>query len=144
MTEKNNGKDMDKVLFTNLITMLFSSAMQQLGKLVNPLTSKTEVNLEGAQLTIDMLSMLKKRTEGNLDKEEAQILNQVLSSLQMNFVEVSQSAPATEEKPEEQAEGDKEPEEGAKEEAKDGGKADAKSGGSSEQSKEPKYRKSYG
>jgi len=55
---ENKQDQMNKVLFVNLVMMLGSSAMQQLGKLINPMTGKTEIDLEGAQITIDMLSML--------------------------------------------------------------------------------------
>lgn len=95
--------DMNKILFANLVMMLSSSAMQQLGKLVNPLTNKTEVSLEGARMTIDMLEMLKAKTEGNLDAEEAKMMKEILSTLQINYVETSQNPPKSseaEEKPE--------------------------------------------
>lgn len=95
--------DMHKALFANLVMMLSSSAMQQLGKLINPMTNKTEVSLEGARMTIDMLEMIDAKTKGNLDEEEEKMMKELLSSLQMNFVETSQNPPAEtpEEKPEE-------------------------------------------
>lgn len=95
--------DMHKALFANLVMMLSSSAMQQLGKLINPMTNKTEVSLEGARMTIDMLEMINAKTKGNLDEEEEKMMKELLSTLQMNFVETSQNPPAEtpEEKPEE-------------------------------------------
>ena len=89
MNETGQKKEMNKALFLNLIMMLSSSAMQQLGKLVNPLTNKAEVHLEGAQVTIDMLDMIQEKTSGNLDKDEARMLTDILATLQMNYVEVS-------------------------------------------------------
>ena len=87
---KINREEMNTVLFSNLVIMLSSTAMQQLGKLVNPMTSKTEVNLEGAQVTIDIIEMLKDKTKGNLTKEEERLMKDILASLQMNYVETSQ------------------------------------------------------
>jgi hypothetical protein len=87
-----NDTDTDKMLFSNLVVMLSSSAMQQLGKIVNPLNNKTEVNLEAAQVTIDMLTMIKNKTEGNLDQDESKMLSDILASLQMNYVETAESA----------------------------------------------------
>ncbi len=87
MPGNNNTEITDKDLFTNLIMMLSSSAMQQLGKIVNPITQKTEVNLEGAQITIDMLTMIQKKTAGNLEDDEKKMLNDIISSLQMTYVE---------------------------------------------------------
>lgn len=97
-------EEMHKALFVNLIMMLGSSAMQQLGKLVNPATNKTETNIEGAQVTIDMIEMLQAKTKGNLDKDEDKMVTDLLSSLQMNFVETSQTAAADKEKQPEPAE----------------------------------------
>lgn len=92
-----NKKEMNKILFANLIMMLSSSAMQQLGKLVNPASGKTEVHLEGARMTIDMLEMLKEKTTGNLDAEEEKMMKEILSMLQLNYVETAENPPAKEE-----------------------------------------------
>ena len=73
--------------FLNLVGALAASAMQQLGKLVNPLTGKTEVNLEGARVTITLVEMLRKKTKGNLSDDETKVLLNTLSSLQLNYVD---------------------------------------------------------
>ena len=99
MADENKQNNMNKALFTNLIMMLGSSAMQQLGKLVNPVTNKTEVSLQGAQVTIDMLNMIQEKTKGNLDKDEEEMLKDLLASLQMNYVETSKSKPEEPEEP---------------------------------------------
>lgn len=101
MTDKYNGAQMNKALFIGLIGMLSSSAMQQLGKLVNPITKKAETDLEGAQATIDMLGMLRDKTSGNLETDEEKMLNNVLASLQMNYVETAGSAQTEQEQEEE-------------------------------------------
>ena len=62
--------DVNKVLFMHLVSMLAMSAIQQMGKLVDPNTGKAEINLEAAQATIDMLDMLELKTRGNLDAED--------------------------------------------------------------------------
>ncbi|OGV66036.1 MAG: hypothetical protein A2283_08610 [Lentisphaerae bacterium RIFOXYA12_FULL_48_11] len=93
MNENISDKEMNKALFAQMVMMLSSSTMQQLGKLVNPVTHKAEVDLEGAQITIDTLIMLREKTRGNLDKDEEAMLTSVLSSLQMNYVETMQSSP---------------------------------------------------
>jgi len=93
MAEQYTEKELHKILFSQLVMMLSSSVMQQLGKLVNPVTHKSEVDLEGAQMTIDMLLMIQSKTKGNLDAEEEKMLGSLLSSLQLNYVETMQSAP---------------------------------------------------
>ena len=79
--------DINKVLFMHLVSMLAMSAIQQMGKLVDPGTGKAEINLEAAQATIDMLDMLEARTRGNLDAAETKLLKDTLMSLKMNYVE---------------------------------------------------------
>ena len=79
--------DINKIMFMHLVSMLAMSAIQQMGKLVDPDTGKAAMNLEAAQATIDMLDMLEARTRGNLDAEETRLLKDTLMSLKMNYVE---------------------------------------------------------
>ena len=58
-----------------------------LGKMKNPVTDKTEVDLRSASLQIDMLEMINSRMEASLDKNEKEYIDKVLSELKMNFVE---------------------------------------------------------
>lgn len=138
MTDKDREDKTNKILFANLVMMLGSSAIQQLGKLINPLTGKTEVSLEGAQMTIDMLSMLREKTKGNLDREEDKMLTDLLSSLQLNYVETTETVKAEGKKTEDQKAtaasqpADAEPTSAAAE------------SGSAKESKAPKFHKSYG
>jgi hypothetical protein len=74
-------------LFINFVMSLAQSGMMQMGKLMNPMTGKIEKDLDGAKSTIDLLMMVRAKTEGNLSKEENDILNSSISSLQMNYVE---------------------------------------------------------
>ncbi|MBC8491268.1 MAG: DUF1844 domain-containing protein [Candidatus Marinimicrobia bacterium] len=84
----DNNIDQKQVLFLGLIQSFVTSAWIQLGKQKNPITDKTEVNLDEAQFTIDMLEMIKEKTEGNLNEKEAQILSNSLSELKMNFIDL--------------------------------------------------------
>ena len=73
-------------LFMGLCSSLVSQAWMQLGKIKNPVTDKVETNLEGASLTIDMISMLKEKTKGNISDEEKKIIDQSINELRMNFI----------------------------------------------------------
>jgi hypothetical protein len=75
------------LLFSEMVIMLHAAAMHQLGKVKNPLTDSIERDLEAAQNTIDMLDMLKARTQGNLQFEEDRLLGQVLQELKLNYVD---------------------------------------------------------
>lgn len=132
---------MNTLLFTNLIMMLGSSAMQQLGKQVNPLTNKAEVNLDGAQLTIDMLGMIEEKTRGNLADDESRTLSDLLASLRMNYVQTAKDQPDASAEPTAAPAEDTPPgETGAPETAA----AEAADNEERPDPKEPKYHKSYG
>ena len=88
-----NTPDIHKAMFMELIMMLSSSAMQQLGKIINPMTGKTELHLEAAQATIDMVEMLEVKTKGNLDRDEDRLIKTTLTALRMNYVETAAKPP---------------------------------------------------
>jgi hypothetical protein len=92
--------DRDEALFVNLVMIFKSAAMQQMGKVVNPLTGKVERNLEQARFSIDTIAMLKDKTSGNLSEDLNKLLDSVLLELRMNFVEetkVGDTPPAPQE-----------------------------------------------
>lgn len=78
--------------FFSLVLSLSSAAMQQLGKLPNPMTQKIEKNLVQAQMTIDMLLMIKNKTAGNLSPKEDQLMKSTLTDLQLNYADEVEKA----------------------------------------------------
>jgi hypothetical protein len=79
--------------------MFASSAWCQLGKMQNPINNKIEKDLKNAQLTIDILIMLRDKTKGNLTKKEEEMLTSTISNLQINYAdEISKSEAKIEEK----------------------------------------------
>lgn len=79
-------------LFVQFVFGLMQSGMMQLGKLMNPVTHKLEKDLPAAQSTIDLLVMLREKTRGNLNKTESDLLNNAISSLQLNYVDEVEAA----------------------------------------------------
>lgn len=77
----------NEYLFHHLVAMFHTLALQQLGKLVNPITGQMERDLQQAKITIDMLQMIKDRTAGNLEQSELMVLDRALLELQMNYVD---------------------------------------------------------
>jgi len=75
--------------FFRLVATFEAAAMQQLGKIAHPMTGDVEVSLEGARDSIDMLDMLKRKSDGNLNKDEERLLEHVLYQLRMNYLETS-------------------------------------------------------
>jgi hypothetical protein len=84
--------------FIEFVMMQAQNAALFLGQIPNPKTGEGEVNLELAKMFIDQLGMIQEKTRGNLTNEEAAVLRNTLSNLQMAFVEVARSekgAPAS-------------------------------------------------
>ena len=75
--------------FIEFVMMQAQQASLFLGRLPNPQSGQSEVLLEPAKLFIDHLEMIREKTRGNLTPQEADILNSVLSDLQMAFVQAS-------------------------------------------------------
>jgi hypothetical protein len=88
---ENGERSMSKeeILFLSLVSMFQAAAMQQMGKLVNPITNEVERDLEQARASIDILEMLQAKTKGNLTQMETDFLDKVLFELHMNFVDES-------------------------------------------------------
>jgi len=82
--------------FSTFIMSLTSSAFYHLGDIADPETGKTETNLPAVHQTIDMLTMLRGKTQGNLNEEENKLLEQLIYELQMKYVAKTKDAgPAT-------------------------------------------------
>ena len=89
MAHNSDDGERNAFLFTHLVAMFETLALQQLGKLVSPITGKVERDLRQARITIDMLVMIREKTAGNLLPEEQRIINAVLTELQMNYLDES-------------------------------------------------------
>lgn len=87
MTEMSTDRGREAALFLQLVLGLQQAAMVALGKLMNPMTSKLERNLEAARNTIDTLAAIEARTRGNLESDEQRVLTQVLTDLRMNYLD---------------------------------------------------------
>lgn len=79
--------------FAAFVMSLAATAAVHLGDLGDPASGQTHTDVPAAAHMIDLLSMLKEKTAGNLDPDEAQLLEQVIYELQIRYVEVSQGVP---------------------------------------------------
>src|SRR5438874_11683834 len=75
--------------FIEFVVMHAQNAALFLGQIPNPKTGEPEVNLDFAKMFIDQLAMIQEKTRGNLTSEEAKVLSNALSNLQMAYVEIS-------------------------------------------------------
>ena len=76
-----------ELLFLQVVSMFQMAAMQQLGKLMDPVSGEVQRDLEQAKISIDILDVLKEKTQGNLTENEEEFLKKVLFELHMNYVE---------------------------------------------------------
>lgn len=70
----------------SLFLMLASSAVIYLGEGADPVTGEVRKDLDQAQYSIDLLVLLRDKTEGHRTPEETQLLTGILHDLQMRFV----------------------------------------------------------
>ena len=76
----------DPASFMSLIMSLASNAAASLGMMPHPVTGETGVDLKTAKHWIDVLGMLEQKTRGNLDPQEAQVMESLLADLRMQYV----------------------------------------------------------
>jgi hypothetical protein len=70
------------LLFSQLIIMLHSVGMQQLGRTAPTGSQTAGKDLAAASSTIDLIAMLRSKTKGNLSLQEEALVDQVLVELQ--------------------------------------------------------------
>lgn len=69
--------------FEFLIHTLFTQALMALGRIPNPITKQSHVNMAAARHFVDMLALLERKTAGNLSADEARILEEIQHQLRM-------------------------------------------------------------
>jgi hypothetical protein len=75
-----------EINFASFIFSLSTSAMYHFGDFPDPASGESRRNLPAAKQTIDILTILKTKTEGNLDENEKQLLDGMLYELRMRFI----------------------------------------------------------
>ena len=116
-----SAEQQNEFLFMQLVMMFQGMAMQNLGKVMNPVTNKVERHLDQAKNMIDLLGMLETKTKNNLNDNEKRLLDHALYELRMNYIDEMKKghAPAAEkeETPSEQTDAPSETEASAEDNA---------------------------
>jgi len=73
--------------FDVIISTFATQAAVSLGQVANPVTNKTETDLEQAKFAIDLLQILEEKSKGNLTDEEETLMTDILYRLRMLFVD---------------------------------------------------------
>ena len=71
--------------FAQFLVSLGSSALVHLGEIADPGTGQTHQDLALARHSIDVLQLLKTKTEGNLDGDESRLLDALLDDLNQKY-----------------------------------------------------------
>jgi hypothetical protein len=58
----------------------------RLGQVPDPVTGQPQRDLEQARFAIDLLGVLRQKTEGNRTPQESSMLEEILATLQMAYV----------------------------------------------------------
>ena len=83
----HSAKDFE-ITFEKFLAQLYMTAMLQLG-LMRQQGEQPRVDIIGARLTIDTLSLISEKTKGNLSAAEENFLQNSLYELRMAYVEVT-------------------------------------------------------
>ena len=77
--------------FTDFVEPLIAQAYMSLGMLRNPYQPKPQIDAGAARQMIEIITMLKEKTEGNLTADEDDFLSTHLGELKLAFVQRTKS-----------------------------------------------------
>lgn len=80
------GSPLPEVTFSTFIISLASAALVGLGEVPDPATGRVTRDLLLARHNIDVLEMLRQKTEGALDEQERGLLEHTLCELRFKYV----------------------------------------------------------
>ncbi len=78
---------MPEVTFPAFVMSLNTSALFHLGEIADPATGKRVVDLDIAKHAIDTLALIQNKTKGNLEKDEDELLKNILYDIKLRFVQ---------------------------------------------------------
>jgi hypothetical protein len=95
--DKEKEKEKEKVSaplpevnFSSFLVSVSSSTLLHLGEIADPQSGEKKKDLALAKQSIDIISLLKDKTKGNLTQEEEKLLEHLLYDLRIRFVKASE------------------------------------------------------
>jgi len=88
-TEAENAQDEPEAMFLDLVRPLAMQAQLALGLMPDPMTRERRTDPAAAQHSIALLEVLRDKTVGNLDPDEATTLQTLISELKMFYMRVA-------------------------------------------------------
>ncbi|MCB0403531.1 MAG: DUF1844 domain-containing protein [Bdellovibrionales bacterium] len=89
--EPASSSHVREVDFSTFVFSLATGALINLGLSPDPITKKTQKDVNLAKQDIDILAMLMEKTRGNLNNEEAELLTSLLTEVRLRYVEATKS-----------------------------------------------------
>lgn len=86
MSQNKQAGIMPQVTFSTFIMSLGSAALVGLGEVPDPATGKKSCDLELARHNIDVLEMLRQKTEQGLNEDESSMLSSLIYELRLKYV----------------------------------------------------------
>lgn len=76
----------EQTMFTDFIMNVASSAFIYMGLVEHPATGRRQVDMMAAKESIDVLMMLREKTNGNLSRGEEKFFDELLTDLKTQYV----------------------------------------------------------
>jgi hypothetical protein len=87
MNTESPKESIPKIDFPTLIMSFASASMISMGLVPDPVTGEIQKSLLIAQQNIDVISLLREKTRGNVTPDEERLMEQILYELRMHYVE---------------------------------------------------------
>ncbi len=82
----------DPASFVNFLSTLASQAAAALGAIPHPATGQRTLDLETGKYWLEVMAMLKEKTQNNLHPTEQKLFDGILSDLRMQYVQIQRVA----------------------------------------------------
>jgi len=80
-------ESLPEINFSTFVISLSTQALMHLGEIASPISGKIDPDVLAAKQMIDILGMIKEKTSGNLNANEARLMQEILFDLRMKYVE---------------------------------------------------------
>jgi hypothetical protein len=85
-TSEQEKPPLPPIDFPSYVLSYYTQGLVLLGEVPNPYSGKKEEDVDAAKHIVDILTMLKEKTKGNLSQDEDKLLENVLYELRMKFM----------------------------------------------------------
>lgn len=89
--DPESGSQGEMTEFMGVVMEFAAPAFIHLGLAEHPATGRPQVNLPAAQQSIEMLRILREKTQGNLTRDEESFFDGLLTDLRMQFVSLKRA-----------------------------------------------------